>query len=103
MQTRVHAEAVRVCLVALLPALVTLPKFWNGFVFDDVFVILNGDFIHDPHNLVAAFSSHTMIASSLHSAVGSVPLDTYRPISIASFFWDAALSGRSPWAYHLTN
>lgn len=90
-------------LVALLPIAVTLPRFWNGFVFDDVHMIVTGDFIHDASNLPEAFRSHAMVASSLQSAVGTVPVDTYRPISIASFFLDAALSGRAPWSYHLTN
>lgn len=91
------------CLVALAPVLVTLPRFWNDFVFDDVHMIVAADFIHHVRNLPEAFRSHAMIASSLHSAVGSVPVDTYRPLSIASFFFDAALSGRAPWSYHLTN
>jgi tetratricopeptide (TPR) repeat protein len=89
--------------VALLPAVLSLPRFWNGFVFDDVFVIAHGTFIHDPQNLAQALVSRAMVASSLNDAVGTVALDTYRPLSIVSFFWDAALSGREPWAYHLTN
>jgi tetratricopeptide (TPR) repeat protein len=90
-------------LVGLLPVLVTLPRFWNGFVFDDVFVIERSDFIHRLENLPRVFGAHTMIASSLDAAVGKPAMDTYRPISIGSFFLDALLSGRSPWAYHLTN
>ena len=97
------SENLRLCVVALLPALVSVGRFWNEFVFDDVFVIQLGTFIHDVRNLPRAFTSHAMVASALESAVGSVPIDTYRPLSIASFFWDAALSGTTPWAYHLTN
>ena len=88
-------------LVALLPALVTLPRFWNGFVFDDVFVIERGTFIHDLSNLPRAFTSHTMVASSLDAAVGRPAMDTYRPLPLVSFLFEAAISGRSPWAYHL--
>ena len=30
-------------------------------------------------------------------------LDTYRPLTMATFFWDSAWSGRDTWSYHLTN
>jgi protein O-mannosyl-transferase len=96
-------RGLRQLAVLLLPSLVTLPRFRNGFVFDDLFVIQRGEFIHRLGNLPRAFMEHTMVASSLHEAVGRPSMDTYRPLSIASFFWDAALSGREPWSYHLTN
>lgn len=98
-----RAAAMQRLLVFWAPALLTAPRFLNGFVFDDVFVIKEGDFIHDLRNLPASYLSHAMIASSLNSAVGLVPIDTYRPFSVTTFFWDSALSGRAPWAYHLTN
>ncbi|MET0343834.1 MAG: hypothetical protein ABW252_22665 [Polyangiales bacterium] len=101
MTTRLDLRAR--ALAALLPLLVTAPRFWNGFVFDDVFMIVRGDFIHDPRNLPTALTARAMVASSLNAAVGNVALDTYRPLSIATFFWDAAWSGRAPWSYHLTN
>ncbi|MDB4973772.1 MAG: Tetratricopeptide repeat protein [Myxococcaceae bacterium] len=97
-----HALTQRL-LVFFVPALVTLPRFWNGLVFDDVFVIERSDFIHRLGNLPRVFSAHAMVASSLDQAVGKPAMDTYRPISIGSFFWDAWLSGRAPWAYHITN
>ncbi|HEX5655839.1 MAG TPA: hypothetical protein VFX59_01535 [Polyangiales bacterium] len=90
-------------LAGLLPALITLARFRNGFVFDDVFVIQRGDFIHQLANVPRAFRSHTMVASSLDAAVGKPGMDTYRPLTLLSFFTDAALGGRSPWPYHLTN
>jgi protein O-mannosyl-transferase len=88
--------------VCALPFLVTLPRFRNGFAFDDVFV-MRSDFIFDIANLPRALVNRTMIASSLDKVVGRPGMDTYRPLSIASFFWDAAVSGHSPWSYHLTN
>lgn len=88
--------------VCALPFLVTAARFRNSFVFDDVFVI-RSDFIFDPANLPRALVNRTMIASSLDKAVGRPGMDTYRPLSVASFFWDAALSGRTPWSFHLSN
>lgn len=96
-------SALRRCLVFALPSLATAARFRNGFVFDDVFVIERGQLIHDLGNLPRAFTSHAMVASSQDQAVGAPAMDTYRPVSIASFFWDAALSGKHPWAYHLTS
>ncbi|MCB9627053.1 MAG: hypothetical protein H6725_06755 [Sandaracinaceae bacterium] len=98
-----RARALEYSAVTLLPALLTLGRFANGFVFDDVFVIVRGAFIHDPANIPRAFTRHAMVASSLDAAVGQPALDTYRPVPLLSFFWDAWLSGREPWAYHLTN
>lgn len=96
-------SALRQLVVVALPVLATLARFRNGFVFDDVFVIQRGEFIHQLANLPRAFLAHAMVASSQDQAVGKPALDTYRPISIGSFFWDAALSGKQPWSYHLTN
>ena len=103
MSTRVRPELLQRLLVALLPALLSAPRFWNGFVFDDVYMILRGGFIHDLRNLPRAFSAHAMAASSLEALFAEAPLDTYRPLSIATFFWDSLLSGHQPWSYHLTN
>jgi tetratricopeptide (TPR) repeat protein len=94
--------ALRSYWVCALPFVATLGRFRNAFVFDDVFLI-RSDFIFDLANLPRAFVSRTMIASSLDKVVGHPGMDTYRPLSIASFFWDAALSERSPWSYQLTN
>jgi hypothetical protein len=90
-------------IVVLLPALITLVRFRNRLVFDDVFVIQRSDFIHHLKNLPRVFSAHTMVASSLDAVVGKPGMDTYRPLSLASFFLDAAISHRQPWAYHATN
>ncbi|MDB4991026.1 MAG: hypothetical protein JWN04_6204 [Myxococcaceae bacterium] len=103
MSARVRPELLQRLVVLLVPVIVTAPRFWNGFVFDDLYVIVRGDFIHHLSNLPRVFETHAMAASSLEAAFGETPIDTYRPISIASFFWDSVLSGRAPWAYHLTN
>lgn len=98
-----RARALEILLVGLLPSLLTLGRFRNGFVFDDVFVIVRGEFIHTPARFWEAFTHHTMVASSLDSAVGQPALDTYRPLPLVTFFWDAWLAGRDTWSYHLTN
>lgn len=98
-----RGRALEMLTVSLLPTLLTLGRFQNGFVFDDVFVIVRGEFIHTPSRFMEAFTRHTMVASSLDAAVGQPSLDTYRPLPLVTFFWDAWLAGRETWSYHLTN
>jgi tetratricopeptide (TPR) repeat protein len=87
--------------VLVVTTLVVLPVFDNGFVYDDVDVIANGAVIHDPANLPKVFTRHAMFVSAEDR--GSRGLDTYRPMTLVSFFWDSAISGRDPLAYHVTN
>ncbi|HET6332310.1 MAG TPA: hypothetical protein VFG30_03820 [Polyangiales bacterium] len=91
-------------LVVLLGfvALAYLPVFRNGFVYDDTALIVDSRVIHEPRNLPALFVHSAMFASAQYSG-GITEVDTYRPVTIATFMWDAQLSGTSPWAYHLTN
>ncbi len=94
--------ALAVALAAT--ALVGSEAFANGFVWDDQQVIVDGTVIHDPTELGRALASRTMLLSAGAPATDDrVALDSYRPITVATFFLDSALSGREPWAYHLTN
>ena len=97
---RIQAVAVA-CLLGVV-ATVALPVFENGFVYDDQDVIENGDIIHDPSELLNLFRNHTMYVSPEHRG-DELYVDTYRPVTLVSFMWDSAISGRDPWAYHLTN
>ncbi|MFW2388621.1 MAG: glycosyltransferase family 39 protein, partial [Polyangiales bacterium] len=85
----------------LVTGFLLLPVFNNGFVYDDTEVIENGQVIHDLANLPEVFARPAMFVS----AKGESPsaFDTYRPMTLLSFFWDSAISGRDPFAYHLTN
>lgn len=83
-------------------AVAYLPVFWNGFVFDDDRLILQSGVIHDWRNLPALFARPAMYASAQYSG-GPMVVDTYRPVTLATFMWDSQLSGTHPWAYHLTN
>jgi tetratricopeptide (TPR) repeat protein len=76
-----------------------LGKFHNQFVFDDVYVV-GGALIHEPRRIFEVFAAHALIA---HGESATTPMDTYRPLSLVTFFWDAWLSGHEPWSYHLTN
>jgi hypothetical protein len=78
------------------------PVFRNGLVYDDTQLIAQSAFIHDARNLPALFSHPSMVAFNIYSGRANA-VDTFRPLTIASFMWDAALAGKSPWSYHLTN
>jgi hypothetical protein len=86
----------------LLVVATVYPVFENGFVYDDVDMIERGDVIHDPSEILTFYVRNTMYASPVKRDT-ELMVDTYRPVTMTSFFWDSALSGRSPWAYHLTN
>lgn len=88
-------------LVVLVAGLL-LPVLNNGFVYDDVDVIQDGDVIHDPGEIWTFFRKPTMYASPVQRGADLL-VNTYRPITLVSFVWDSALSGREPWAYHATN
>ncbi|MEM9193288.1 MAG: hypothetical protein AAGF12_29200, partial [Myxococcota bacterium] len=88
-------------LVAVFAA--TIHKVENQFVWDDIYVIEKGDVIHDPSQIGEVFFHHTVYVSSPDKEALAPGVDTYRPITLLTFFWDAAISGRSPLSYHLTN
>lgn len=92
-------EVTALACVLALCALFVLPKFHNAFVFDDVMVVGN-DFIHQPDRIAEVFFAHTMVAQGRDAPM---PMDTYRPVTLLTFFWDAWLSGHETWSYHLTN
>lgn len=76
-------------------------RFQNDFVFDDVAMFVDGDVIHDLANLPRAWTKRTMFVSAADDGtVDSV--DTYRPLTVTTFFVDATWSGRDPLGYHLT-
>lgn len=88
--------------VVIVVALVLSSVLLNGFVYDDDQLIVHGPVIHDWKNLPSVFGNPSMMSFSIYAGKAN-PLDTYRPLTIASFMWDAMLSGKQPWSYHLTN
>jgi tetratricopeptide (TPR) repeat protein len=80
------------------------PALGNEFVWDDVYVIEHGTVIHDWSNLPDVVANRTLFASSRNASLSRAPsVDTWRPVTVVTFMWDSTLSGRDPWAYHLTN
>lgn len=89
-------------LLAAAATVPTLHRFRNGFVWDDLFTIVRGHMIHDWRNLPALWTHHTMLAAVGDSSHVDA-MDTWRPFTMSTFVLDAAVGGRAPWVYHLTN
>jgi hypothetical protein len=92
-------EAAALVTALACSTLFVAGKFSNQFVYDDLFMI-RGPLIHEPARMPEVFAAHAMIA---HGDLPPMALDTYRPLSLITFFWDAWLSGHETWSYHLTN
>lgn len=90
-------------LVLAFVAALSIPKFQNDFVWDDLAVIVDGTVIHDWKNLPSVFAHRAMYVSAHDREISVGGTDTYRPITLATFFVDSAISGRRPFAYHATN
>jgi tetratricopeptide (TPR) repeat protein len=90
-------------VVLVVVALAAAPALRNGFVWDDVALIVKSDFIHTPANAGKVFGVDTMYAAHGDTFQKVATLDTYRPFSLLTFFVDAAISGRDPIAYHVSN
>ncbi|MGE3634140.1 MAG: hypothetical protein AB7P00_29845 [Sandaracinaceae bacterium] len=89
------------CL-ALLILVSTGMRSSNDFVFDDLAVLVDGELVHHPERIGEVFTRHTMVASSADPGVVQ-PVDTYRPIPLASFMLDAWISGTGTTAFHVTD
>lgn len=87
-------------VILVVTALLLLPKFWNGFVYDDTFVFLANDVIHDPANIPSLFT-HNALWVVGHS--DPMTVDTYRPLTLATFAIDSLWTGRHPFGYHFIN
>src|SRR6266568_555908 len=83
-------------VVLIVVAMATAPSLGNAFVWDDLLLIVQSDFIHEPRSLPRVFGVDTMFAADGGGFQAVAGLDTYRPLAILTFFVDAAISGRSP-------
>jgi hypothetical protein len=92
-------------VLALLVVLFAGPALRNGFVIDDTRMIVDGHVIHQTGRALEAFRHPTMWVSDEGTgrATRAAGLQTYRPVSLLTFFADAAVWGRNPVGYHLTS
>lgn len=86
--------------VLLVTTLSLLPKLWNGFVYDDIFVFVANDIIHDPTNIPELFTHNAIWVAG---RVDPMVIDTYRPLTLTTFALDSMWTGRNPLGYHIVN
>ncbi len=73
----------------------------SGFVWDDHKAIEHGRLIASLRNLPALFSHDTMFNSDGGAFSRVAQVDTYRPLTMTTFFVERALFGLRAWAFHL--
>lgn len=81
-------------LAATIAAGIYLPSLSGAFVYDDIAVIRDSTYIHDPANW-----SHVLTLKVMAEDV----IDFNRPVQVASLMLDAAIWGKEPLGYRLTN
>ncbi len=82
-------------------------SLFNGFVGDDITLIVTNTFYKDFNNIWRLFessyfykSSTILLGTSADFGSGSV---TYRPVDNLTYFFDYMLWGMNPFGFHLTN
>jgi tetratricopeptide (TPR) repeat protein len=90
-----------VALLALVTALSYASAVSSGFVWDDHKVIERGHLIGSLGNLPQLFTHDAMFNSDGGRYGRTATVDTYRPLTLATFFFEHALYGVRPAPYHV--
>lgn len=91
----------RLALLVAAPLLAYASALGNGFVWDDHQTIERGLYIDSLANLPRLFAHDTMWNSDGGRFAAKARIDTYRPLTMSSYFVERALFGKRPFAYHL--
>ncbi len=95
------------CFLILATAIVYKPALNNGFIGDDMYVIVNNDFVKSWANLPRFFDQSYLSTLPRLEMVGQADIGSgelsYRPVRQLSFFIDYAIWKLNPWGFHLTN
>lgn len=83
-------------LVIAAAILVYANSVWNGFAYDDTWIIAHNDRVHQLANL------RIILFTPYWPSFGS-ELGLYRPFTILAFALEWAIGGGAPWVFHLTN
>ncbi|MCU0665232.1 MAG: hypothetical protein MUC50_23260 [Myxococcota bacterium] len=80
----------------------TCIRFSNGFVWDDVPLFVESDFIFNLRNAPALFTHDTMYSADQGRFASVARLDTYRPLTMLTFMLDGAWGEKRPLPFHVT-
>jgi len=96
-----------IVLLGLLVAALYLPSLFNGFVWDDYFVVVTNDFVHSWANIPLLFTRQYLTQPGDMSLAGMKLIGSgelsYRPVVTLSYFLDWAIWKENPFGYHLHN
>jgi len=70
------------------------PSLFNDFVYDDIAIIINDPYIHDPYNMRDIVTLKILKRDMM---------DQNRPVYVLSTMIDSIFWGKKPFGYHLTN
>jgi tetratricopeptide (TPR) repeat protein len=88
----------RIMLLAVIGAalLVYANSLYNGFAYDDIWIIARNDRVHQLHNL------RSILFTPYWPTFGT-ELGLYRPLTVFAYALEWAVSGGAPWFFHLVN
>lgn len=87
--------AVWLALAVLAVAVAHAPSLRNGFAYDDAFTVTQNALVQE-ENFARLFGTD-------YWAGAGVKTGYYRPVLMATYAANHAISGLAPWPYHLTN
>lgn len=82
--------------VAAAAIVVYVNSLWNGFAYDDTWIVLRNERVHQLQDLASIW------LTPYWPTFGS-ELGLYRPLTIFMFALQWAIGGGEPWVFHLTN
>lgn len=91
---------LRLALLVLLPLASYASAPWSGFVWDDHKVIEHGRLIGSLGNIPKLYTHDTMFNSDGGAFAARAQVDTYRPLTMTTFFVERALFGVRPAPFH---
>jgi len=96
-----------IILIILLTAAIYANSLNNSFIYDDLFVIVNNDFIKSWKNLALLFNKAYLTSEKDLDFLGIHDIGSgefsYRPVVTLSYFIDYSIWKMKPFGYHLTN
>lgn len=91
-----NRNIVNACIIAILVAVTFGRSLGNGFVWDDLPVIVENPLLHGAGGIIPLLTAEDTIP-------GLGPTGYYRPLTYLSFYLDHLLWGNSPAGFHATN
>ena len=86
----------QILIILLASSGVYFNTLFNGFVYDDIYQVVNNPWIRDPHTIIKIFSTGAW-------GFNATETNYYRPFMHLIYMFTYALFKLEPWGYHLVN